>query len=61
MWSVKVDQERCNGCGACVESCPGEVYALVDGKASVVHEDDCHGCHTCEAVCEQEACQVIDS
>ncbi len=61
MWSVKVDQERCNGCGACVESCPGEVYVLVDGRASVVQADDCHGCHTCEAVCEQEACRVSDS
>jgi len=58
MWKVQVDTEKCTGCGECVDSCPGEVYELIDGKAVVVNEDECHGCHTCEAMCDEDACQV---
>jgi len=58
MWKVSVKEEQCNGCGDCVDSCPGEVYSLRNNKATVVNAEECHGCHTCEAVCEQEACKV---
>lgn len=58
MWKINVDQEKCDGCGECVDCCPGEVYELTDGVAVPVHGDECHGCHTCEAVCPREACLV---
>ncbi len=61
MWKVKVDKDKCTGCGECVDSCPGEVYDLADGKAVVVREDECHGCHTCEAMCDEDACQIEES
>lgn len=60
MWQIKVDAGKCDGCGECVESCPGEVYELVDKKATVVNEDECHGCHTCEDLCETDAIVVED-
>jgi len=60
MWNITVDKEKCNGCGECVEGCPGEVYELVDGKAMPVNLDECHGCHTCEALCAAEAITVED-
>jgi NAD-dependent dihydropyrimidine dehydrogenase PreA subunit len=58
MWKITVDDDKCTGCSECVDSCPGEVYELKDGKAVPVDIDECHGCHTCEAVCDEDACQV---
>ncbi len=60
MWNVLVDQEKCTGCGECVDACPGEVYELVNGKAVAANLDECHGCHTCEDVCPVKAISVED-
>jgi NAD-dependent dihydropyrimidine dehydrogenase PreA subunit len=60
---IKVDPEKCTGCGTCVDLCPLEVYELVDFdgklKASPVNQNDCIGCRTCELACPQGAIQVI--
>ena len=58
MWKITIEDDKCNGCGECVDSCPGEVYELKDNRATVVNPDECHGCHTCEAVCDRDACHV---
>lgn len=58
MWKITVDEEKCNGCGECADSCPGEVYEVVADKAVPVNIEECHGCHTCEAICPEEACLV---
>jgi NAD-dependent dihydropyrimidine dehydrogenase PreA subunit len=55
-----INTNKCNGCGVCIDACPGEVLALHDGKAAVVNPDACHCCHTCEDLCEQDACSVMD-
>ncbi len=58
MWKVTVDSEKCTGCGECADSCPGEVYEIIDARAVPVNVDECHGCHTCEAICDEGACHV---
>jgi NAD-dependent dihydropyrimidine dehydrogenase PreA subunit len=60
MWKISVDNEKCSGCGECVENCPGEVYELIDKKATPTNPDECHGCQTCVELCDEEAVTVED-
>lgn len=55
MYEVKVDSEKCIGCGECVEICPEDVYELQDEKSVRVNEEQCVGCDMCIEVCEQKA------
>lgn len=48
---VKVEQETCIGCGACVGTCPVQALELnEDGKAQC-NEDTCVDCHACIGAC----------
>ena len=51
---AKVDQEKCNGCEACVEECPSEAISIVDDKA-VIDIDACIDCGVCVDTCPAEA------
>lgn len=50
----KIDQEKCTGCGECVDACPTEAISLVDDKA-VIDADSCGECMSCIDVCPAEA------
>lgn len=44
-WFPRIDEMRCNGCGACVSFCPHSVYAEGDGKAEAANPYGCEvGC-----------------
>jgi len=58
MYEIILDQEKCIGCGECVDICPVEVYELQDEKAVPVNAEECVGCESCVEVCEQEAIKV---
>ncbi len=60
MWKINVDKEKCTGCGECVENCPGEVYELIDGKATPTNSEECHGCQTCVELCDEDAVSAED-
>ncbi len=51
---ITIDQERCTGCGACVEVCPTGALYLVEGKAAV-DGALCYECEACLAACPSEA------
>ena len=55
MYQIDVDEEKCIGCGECVEVCPSDVYEIQDEKSVVVNEEECVGCESCLDVFEQEA------
>jgi NAD-dependent dihydropyrimidine dehydrogenase PreA subunit len=55
MYEIKVDIEKCTGCGECVDICPVEVFELKDEKSVPVNAEECVGCESCIESCDQEA------
>jgi NAD-dependent dihydropyrimidine dehydrogenase PreA subunit len=53
-----VDQDRCSGCGVCVDVCATGAIAIQDGKA-IIDQERCHLCEACFAVCPQEAILAV--
>ena len=53
--------DRCIGCHACVDACPHDVLAIVDGRAAVIAADQCMEDTSCQVVCpvNPKACIVI--
>lgn len=50
---IKVDPNRCNGCGDCVIICPGGCFEMVDNKAVWARGDTCFECGTCWHLCDK--------
>ncbi|MFH0769220.1 MAG: 4Fe-4S binding protein [Chloroflexota bacterium] len=55
---VKIDEEKCNGCGACVPSCAEGALQIINGKAKLVSEKYCDGLGACLGECPQGAITV---
>lgn len=56
---IEIDQERCNGCGACVSACAEGAIAVVDGKARIISDKYCDGLGNCIGQCPQDALKII--
>lgn len=54
---IKIDRERCIGCGMCKKDCPAHNIEMKEGMASVL-TDDCVQCGHCVAVCPKEAVTI---
>jgi MinD superfamily P-loop ATPase containing an inserted ferredoxin domain len=52
---IRIDDEKCNGCGVCTEACHEGALALVDGKAKLIRDDLCDGLGNCLPACPQDA------
>lgn len=48
---IKIDQEKCNGCGLCAEACHEGAIAVENGKARLVRDDYCDGLGNCLPAC----------
>ncbi len=54
MVSIEVDEEKCDGCGECMDVCPEGVWIINHEKARPKNIDACAECCSCVEVCPQE-------
>lgn len=55
---VKIDEEKCDGCGLCVPTCAEGALRIVDGKARLVSERHCDGLGACLGHCPRGAISI---
>lgn len=62
---VEIDQERCKGCGLCIDACPKNVLGFSEGfnakgyhPAEVKNLNDCIGCGFCYQMCPDVCIEV---
>jgi NAD-dependent dihydropyrimidine dehydrogenase PreA subunit len=55
---VRIDEEKCNGCGLCVKACAEGAIKMVDGKARLISDTYCDGLGACIGHCPQDAITV---
>ena len=48
---IKIEKEKCNGCGACAIACHEGAIEMIDGKATLTREDYCDGLGDCLPAC----------
>ena len=55
---IKIDEEKCDGCGACVPACVEGALQIIDGKARLISETYCDGLGACIGECPQGAITI---
>jgi len=55
---VKIDEEKCNGCGMCVPACAEGALQIINGKAKLTNEVYCDGLGACLGECPQGAITI---
>lgn len=55
---IKIDEDKCNGCGACIPDCPEGALQVIDGKARLISDLFCDGLGACTKACPQDAMQI---
>ncbi len=55
---IKIDNDKCNGCGACITGCPEGAIQLIDGKARLVSDLFCDGLGACLGTCPEGAIEI---
>ena len=55
---IKIDEQKCNGCGDCVLACAEGAIKIVDGKAKLISERYCDGLGACIGECPQGALTI---
>ncbi len=55
---IKIDEEKCNGCGLCIPNCPEGALQIIDGKARLISDLFCDGLGACIGHCPQGAITI---
>ena len=57
---IQIDEDRCNGCGACASACHEGAIAMVDGQARLIRDDSCDGLGDCLPACPVDAIHFVE-
>lgn len=57
---IEINQEKCNGCGACAAACHEGAIAMVNGKAKLMRDDYCDGLGDCLPACPTGAITFVE-
>lgn len=57
---IEIDEDKCNGCGACVTKCAEGALEIIHGKAKVVNDVFCDGLGACIGECPEGALRIIE-
>ncbi|MGI5900754.1 MAG: ATP-binding protein [Christensenellales bacterium] len=57
---INIDEEKCDGCGICVDACHEGAIAMVDGKAKLIRDDYCDGLGDCLPTCPTGAITFVE-
>ncbi len=57
---VKINEEKCNGCGQCIPNCAEGALQIIDGKARLVSDKYCDGLGACLGTCPMDAIEIIE-
>ena len=57
---IQIDEETCNGCGACAAACHESAIGMVDGKAKLLRDDYCDGLGDCLPACPTGAITFVE-
>lgn len=56
---INIDEEKCNGCGACAKACHEGAIGIVNGKAKLIYEHYCDGLGDCLPSCPENAITFV--
>lgn len=57
---IQIDEELCNGCGACANACHEGAIQMIDGKAKLIRDDYCDGLGNCLPACPTGAITFVE-
>ena len=57
---IQIDEEKCNGCGACAAACHEGAIGMVNGKAKFLRDDYCDGLGDCLPACPTDAIHFVE-
>lgn len=57
---IEIDENKCNGCGACASACHEGAIEMVDGKAKLMRDDYCDGLGDCLPACPKDAIHFVE-
>ena len=57
---IRIDREKCDGCGICVHACAEGAIDIINGKAELISDSYCDGLGACIGDCPQDAITIIE-